>query len=497
MIDALPAPPLDNAYWVEPGRLLAGEHPAGGSDEATRARVHRLLAAGVDFFLDLTAPGEVDDYERWLPGPYGREPVDYVRKPIRDHDLPEHAGQMAEILDELDAALAEGRRIYLHCRAGIGRTNLVVGCWLVRRGLANEPALAELNRLWGASARSADWPTVPETAAQVDYVRAWRESRPAVGRRPATGAALSLQDRCRGLLLGLAAGDACGQPAAQRRPGTFTPIGDLLGGGPFDLPRGAWSDETAMALCLAESLVDDGGVDLGGQVRRYQRWQRQGYLSSTGECVGISAETARALAQAQWTGNPVAGSHDPARPSKEPLARLGPVVAWRLADPAAAIDAAVECSRVTHQAPITLDAVRYFAALLNGALRGLSKVELLAPMFSPLEGYWDRHRLKPEVEAVARGAWRDKAPPLIFGGGQAVAALEATLWSFARAGSFRETVLAAVNLGGDADTTGAIVGQLAGAHYGAAAIPRPWRAGLVAEARILELADALAAAGRR
>ncbi len=492
MPDALPRPPLENAYWVEPERFLAGEHPVGDSDEATRARMHRLLDSGADFFLDLTAPGEVESYERWLPGPYGRDPVAYVRKPIVDHGLPERRGQMIEILDEIDAALANGRRLYLHCRAGIGRTNLVVGCWFARRGLAGEAALDELNRLWRASARSASWPTVPETAAQVDYVRAWREDRSVSIPGADRPASLTMKDRCRGMLLGLAAGDACGQPAAQRRPGTFTPLGDLLGGGPFDLPRGAWSDETAMALCLAESLVEDGGVDFGGQARRYRLWQQQGHLSSTGECVGISAETARALAQAHWTGNPIAGSHDPARPAKEPLARLGPVVALLCGDPERAVDAAVDCARVTHQAPLTLDAVRYFAGLLAGALRGLPKAELLAPMFSPADGYWGRHTLKPDVLRVARGGWRNKAPPRIFGGGQAAEALEAALWSFAPAGSFREAVLAAVNLGGDADTTGAIVGQLAGAHYGAAAIPRSWRASLVAGDRITALADALA-----
>jgi ADP-ribosylglycohydrolase len=278
---------------------------------------------------------------------------------------------------------------------------------------------------------------------------------------------------------------------AHRRPGTFTPLGDMIGGGPFDLPRGAWSDKTAMALCLAESLVETGRIDPADQVGRYLRWQREGHLSSTGQCVGISAETARALAQAQWSGNPLAGSFDPSRPRKEPLGRIGPAVALLLPDPEEAIEAAVDSARVTHQAPVTLDAVRYFAALLAGALQGASRRELARPMFSPVEGYWTRHLLKPEVEAVARGSWADKAPPKIYGGGQAAEALEAALWAFNRARSFRDAVLAGANLGGDADVTAAMVGQLAGAHFGTAGIPAAWRGSIAARERIVSLADAL------
>jgi ADP-ribosyl-[dinitrogen reductase] hydrolase len=107
----------------------------------------------------------------------------------------------------------------------------------------------------------------------------------------------------------------------------------MIGGGPYDLPRGAWGDKTAMALALAESLVETGRADPSDQFARYLRWQREGHLSATGQCVGISAETVRALAQAQWTGQPMSGSHDPARPGKEPLARVGPAVAMFLADP--------------------------------------------------------------------------------------------------------------------------------------------------------------------
>jgi len=490
--EPLPPPPLENTFWVEPGRLLAGAYPGAGTERSARARIRKLLDLGVSCFIDLTSEGELDPYQRWLPGPYGRDSVAYLRKPVRDHSLPARVEQTIGILDEIDAALEEGRIVYLHCRAGIGRTNLIAGCWLSRHGYVGEAALDRLNTLWQACSRADTWPSVPETAAQVEYVRQWREQGVAA---PApdidTASALTLKDRYRGLLLGLAAGDACGQPAAYRRPGTFTPIGDLIGGGPFGMPRGAWTDETAMALCLAESLLARDAADPDDQLQRYLRWQAEGHLSSTGTCIGISATTASALAKARWSGKAMAGSHDPATAEKEPLARIGPVIALLLADPEEAIEAAVQATRVTHQAPVTLDAVRYFAALLAGALQGASRVELTQPMFSPCDGYWDRHRLKPAVKAVAMGAWAEKAPPRIFGGGQAVDGLEAALWAFSRGSSFRDAVLAAVNLGGDADTSGAIVGQLAGAHYGAVGIPPAWRSSIALAPRIVETADAL------
>lgn len=487
-----PPPPLENSYWVEPGRFLAGDYPAAGPEETARSRVRKLLDAGVGCFVDLTAPGELEPYERWLPGPYGRDAVTYLRKPVPDHGLPAEVAHTVEILDEIDAALGDGRTVYLHCRAGIGRTNLVVGCWLARHGRGGEAALVRLNELWQSSGRASDWPSVPETEAQAAYVRGWREKRAGPPSQPGdTGIALTLRDRYHGLLLGLAAGDACGQAATHRRPGTFAPLGDLLGGGPYDLPRGAWGDKTAMALALAESLVETDRSDPADQVARYLRWQREGRLSATGQCVGISAETARALAQAQWTGQPLAGSHDPSRPGKEPLARIGPAVALFLADPGQALEAAVDAARVTHQGPATLDAVRYLAGLLVGALQGASRAELLRPMFSPVEGYWQRHPLRTEVAAVARGGWSEKAPARIFGGGQAPEALEAALWCFDRGRSFRDVVLTAANLGGDADTTAAIAGQLAGAHYGAAGIPAAWRGSLALQPTLASLADGL------
>lgn len=472
--------PLPNSYWIEPARILAGEHPSAGSEESTLERVRRLLDAGVDCFIDLTEPGELESYERFLTVPPARREVVYLRKSIPDHGVPESAARMQEILDALDGALADGRCVYLHCRAGIGRTNVVAGCWIASRGGGGEAALERLNRKWRANARSRTWPSVPETDAQGEFVRGWGSprARPAA-RVTAPGVALDLRDRVRGLLLGLATGDALAHAA-------------------HGLPAGAWSDKTAMALCLADSLASQGGHDASDQVDRYQAWQHTGRWSSTGSCVGISVATSRALATAQWTGNPYAGSHDPAHADAEPLGRIGPAVAWFLDDPRAAIDAAVVCARVTNQAPLTLDAVRFFAALLAGALAGAEKTELLAPNFTPAPGSWDAASLRPPISDIAGGAWRGRRPRrMLRGKFLAAAALESALAAFDSGNDLTQCLQAAASRPGAAQTVVAIVGQLAGAHYGAASLPAAWRAGLARAGEIEALADRLLGAGGR
>ena len=492
-----------------PERLLAGEHPSGRTDESTLERLQKLLDAGIDCFIDLTEPGELDAYDRLLPGARAAEAVIYHRGPIRDHGLPKSTKQMEKILDDLDSALAEGRRIYLHCRAGIGRTNLVTGCWLASGGLTGEEALVRLNELWRENARSQTWPSVPETQAQCDYVRNWRSRRPraaippqalaiAAPIRMAATASGDRRDRYRGLLLGLAMGDAIGQSTLGLRPGPVAPNGELRGGGPLALPAGAWTDKTAMALCLAESLVARNGMDAADQLQRYQQWQREGRWTSTGRCVGISPATARALATAQWTGNPFAGSHDPAHADAEPLARIGPAVAFGHANPREAVESAVNCARITHQAPVTLDAVRYLGSMLAGALAGAGKEELLAPYFAPTPGFWDSVTLKQRVNDVALGSWRRSKPrAIVIGVNAAAGALEAALWAFERGNSPGECLEIAASFGGDADITAAIVGELAGAHYGATALPKAWRAAIARGDEIESMADALFEAGRR
>ncbi len=171
--------------------------------------------------------------------------------------------------------------------------------------------------------------------------------------------------------------------------------------------------------------------------------------------------------------------------------RLAPVPLLFARDPATAIPRAADSSRTIHGARTTVDACRYLAGLLVGAVYGARKDELLAPAYGPVPGLWDDAPLAPEVAAVAAGSFKRRQPPAIRGTGYVVESLEAALWAFHHSGDFRSGALLAVNLGDDADTTGAVYGQLAGACYGAGGIPTEWRARLAMSETIATLADGL------
>ncbi|MHB8764715.1 MAG: ADP-ribosylglycohydrolase family protein [Deferrisomatales bacterium] len=304
-------------------------------------------------------------------------------------------------------------------------------------------------------------------------------------------------ERYRGCLLGLAAGDAVGTAVELRAPGTFAPVTEMTGGGPFRLAPGQWTDDTSMALCLAESLVERRGLDPGDQLRRYLRWYREGYWSSTGACFDIGGATRQALERFERTGEPHPGDAFPDAAGNGSLMRLGPVPLFYAADPAAAAERSGESSRTTHGARAAVDACRYFGGLLAAAVNGAPKAELLAGPWEPAPGYWDAHPLCPEVREVALGSWARREPPAIRGSGYVIRCLEAALWAFHRGDTFREGCLLAVNLGDDADTTAAVYGQLAGAHYGEAAVPAAWRARLALGDRIGGLAELLHARRQR
>ncbi len=300
-------------------------------------------------------------------------------------------------------------------------------------------------------------------------------------------------ERYRGSLLGLAVGDAVGTTLEFKPPGSFAPIDDMVGGGPFRLAPGQWTDDTSMALCLAESLIECQGMDLVDQLERYTRWYREGYLSSTGHCFDIGNTTREALLRFERTRDPHSGSTNPMAAGNGSIMRLAPVALAYASRPREAVAKCAESSRATHGAVVAVDACRYLGVLLVGAVSGVSKEDLLSERYSPVPGYWAENPLTPKIDEIARGSFKQREPPEIRGTGYVVKSLEAALWAFYRGDSFRKGCLLAVNLGDDADTTGAVYGQLAGAFYGEQGIPGAWRAKLAKRLLIESFAEQLLA----
>lgn len=223
----------------------------------------------------------------------------------------------------------------------------------------------------------------------------------------------------------------------------------MTGGGPFDLEPGQWTDDTSLALCLAESLRERRGFDPVDQLGRFCRWWKEGYLSSTGTCFDIGITTRAALSQFLRGPEPFHGQNDMYSAGNGSLMRLAPVPMYYSATPEKAIAMAGESSRTTHALPVVIDACRYYGALIVGALAGRSKEHLLSPYFCPIPGYWDALPLHDEVTHVAGGSFKEKEPPEIRGRGYVVASMEAALWAFHKGRSFEEGCLLAVNLGED------------------------------------------------
>ncbi|MSS73441.1 MAG: ADP-ribosylglycohydrolase family protein [Candidatus Latescibacteria bacterium] len=298
---------------------------------------------------------------------------------------------------------------------------------------------------------------------------------------------MKVKDHFLGCLLGLACGDAVGTTVEFRPRGSFEPVTDMVGGGPFSLEPGQWTDDTSMALCLATSLVER-GFDPHDQMDRYCRWWEEGYLSSTGRCFDIGNATRAALSRFRKTGEPFSGSTDPNSAGNGCLMRLAPVPMFFFPDHRAVVRFSGESSRTTHGAAECIDACRLFGSMLFKALSGQPKEEIL--FGDPFPG-WPEPPLANRIQAIAGGAYRSKSEHDIRGSGYVVESLEAALWCFYHTDSFRDAILKAVNLGDDADTTGAICGQIAGACYGEDGIPEAWKQRLVMHDRIVELAEKL------
>ena len=296
------------------------------------------------------------------------------------------------------------------------------------------------------------------------------------------------RSRYRGALLGLAAGDALGTTVEFESPGTFPPLSTIVGGGPFSLRPGEWTDDTTMALCLAESLITRAEFDPIHQSETYLRWFRGGHWSVKGRCFDIGLTTRRGLERFEKIRQPYCGSTDPQAAGNGSIMRLAPVPLLFARKPAEAIERSGDSSRTTHGSTLCVDACRYFGALIVAAVNGVPKDRLLTNDDGP---NWLGRPLTEKIAAVAAGSFKAKEPPAIRGTGYVVDSLEAALWAFHKSDNFRDGALLAVNLGDDADTTGAVFGQIAGAYYGEEGIPVEWRSILAMREQITEMADQL------
>lgn len=456
--------PIPNSYWVQPGRLLAGEYPGSMSRAEAMERVQRLLQAGITSFIDLTELGELPEYDNLLP--LAERRVRYRRLPVVDHSIPESAAHMARILDLIDSELRANQCVYLHCRAGIGRTGTAVGCHLIRSGLANDQAYERLQSLWQQSARSRRWPTIPETTEQVDFVMRWRESAAGAG----TIAQLGLAQRYEGALVGLALGDALGLLVSHSSFDAATLVTVMRERS--SLRTGA---HTAMTRALAESLLGSGAHNPEDQMQRYLQWTRSADAA-------VPAELKRALGAWQWSRKPNAGTHDPKNLDPHSLPRTLAAALYLRADPQRAIDIAAEVSRTTQQSPLVLDLCRLWSALLTDALSGVDKATLLAFNGPALALLRQRTLKVPVRNLIERRLRRDPD-----GTGDALTDTRAALVAFDKTDTSSNAMLQVATTP-STPAAAALCGALAGAHYGIDSIPAEWRRQLAEDAPLRSLA---------
>ena len=295
------------------------------------------------------------------------------------------------------------------------------------------------------------------------------------------------RDRLLGSLLGLAVGDALGTAVEFQTRDSFPPVTNMTGGGVFDLAPGQWTDDTSMALCIAASLTETGAYDPRDQLARFVRWYRDGYLSSTGRCFDIGNQTRAALEEFEVTGEPYRETVDGMSAGNGSLMRLAPVAMAFCDDPDAAGQFSSDSSRTTHPAVECVEACGAYGRLIAAAIEGASPTELYV-----LAADLAEQVTSPDLATILRGSYRVKERDEISSSGYVLHSLEAALWAFAKTDDFLEGALLAVNLGDDADTVGAIYGQLAGALYGRSGIPENWRGRLHDVGMIEDLAAGIA-----
>lgn len=290
-------------------------------------------------------------------------------------------------------------------------------------------------------------------------------------------------EKCHGAFWGLPIGDALGAPVEFARRGSFQPVTDMMSGGYFQLPAGAWTDDTAMAICLAESLIARPSLDPQDLMERFRGWIERQENTSTGKTIGVGQNTLRVLCHHIRTGEVFAPETRQKSDGNGAIMRLSPVACLHWQNPEEARRIARLQSLVTHYSEKSAAACELLAEILCKLIAGTAWNEAIA--IQPYSNWPD------EIQEITLGTWRNKTEPEIQSTGYVVHTLEAALWSVENSSSFSEAVLNAVNLGDDADSVAAVAGQLAGARYGFSEIPSRWLNILAKKEHIESIANRL------
>lgn len=308
-------------------------------------------------------------------------------------------------------------------------------------------------------------------------------------------------------IFGMAVADAVGVPAEfkSREELRARPITDMIGGGAHQQVAGTWSDDTSMALCLAFSISEQNGVDADDIMQRFCDWYEKGAYSPHGECFDIGMTVAKALRR-YADGIPAnecggAGLQDNGNGS---LMRILPLVYYLMARCGGDFSANDEAMRLidlvsslTHRHPISRVACGIYLCIAARLLLGDAipdavqrGVDTALDGYSSHDGYKAGHDCWTRIHDVA--AFAALPEDEIRSGGYVVDTLEAALWCLLNTDNYRDCVLKAVNLGSDTDTVAAVVGGLAGIHYGLDGIPSAWMVGLQGKKMLNDCCDALA-----
>ena len=427
---------------------------------------------GATAVISLITDQEIDYLKvRGLPKAVQERHMEWWHLPIPDIHPPgaEFEDGWKTAGEAIRNRLRMGFDVLVHCKGGLGRAGTVAARLLVELGENSEDAIRKVR-----SAR----PCAIETYEQERHVEGCSPPTSIDPSRTQDG----IRDRAIGAFLGLAVGDALGTTLEFERRDQGTRIVDITGGGPFGLPPGCWTDDTAMALALAESLLASESLDCRDLMDRFVAWWRDGEYSCTGHCFDIGITTRQALERYRRTGDPLAGSTDPMTAGNGSLMRLSPVALRFWSDRTQLDRTASEQSRTTHAALEAVDGCRAFAELLADVISGEQRRNVLAPR--SFEG-------ASAIAEILGGSWRGRKREQISSSGYVVHTLEAAIWSVARTGDFRNAVLLAANLADDADTVAAVTGQLAGAIYGLSGIPKPWLDRIAWKDRLLDTAERL------